>query len=228
MPNQFRRHKNLFSFRLITHKQVWTLTLQGWVLICTLISGLMVVSITQVHSFLAPNQPITADILIVEGWMPDYGIEQAVKEFNRGGYRQIIATGGSLEKGTYITGYQSFADVTAATLKILGVPPEKIVAVPTKNVVKDRTYASAAEFRQWLNESDLQLKSVNLVSFDVHSRRSWMLFQKILEPEIKVGIISAQSRDYEPSKWWTSSYGVRFVLNEGIAYIYAQFFSLTT
>ncbi|MEB3181943.1 MAG: ElyC/SanA/YdcF family protein [Nostocaceae cyanobacterium] len=228
MSNQFRRHKNIFSFRLITRKQVWTLTLQGWVLICTLISGFLVVSITQVHSFLAPNQPIAADILIVEGWMPDYAIEQAVKEFNRGGYRQIIATGGSLEKGSYITGYKSFADVTAATLKILGVPPEKIVAVPTKNVVKDRTYASAAEFRQWLNASDLNLKSVNLVSFDVHSRRSWMLFQKILEPEVKVGIISAQSRDYEPSKWWKSSYGVRFVLNEAIAYIYAQFFSLTT
>jgi hypothetical protein len=206
---------------------MWTLTVQGWVLIITLITFLIGFSITQIHSFLAPQQPIQADVLIVEGWMPDYAIEQAVNVFNRGGYRLIITTGGAVERGSYITGYKSFAEVSAATLKVLNVPEEKIIAVPTERVVKDRTYASAVEFKQWLNRSNLKLESVNLFSFDVHSRRSWMLFQKIIEPQTKVGIISANSRDYQPNKWWASSSGVRFILNEGIAYIYAQFFSLT-
>jgi hypothetical protein len=39
-----------------------------------------------------------------------------------------------------------------------------------------------------------------------------------------VGIISVPDPDYDASHWWRSSDGVREVLDEGIAYIYAKFF----
>ncbi|MBW4641257.1 MAG: YdcF family protein [Gloeocapsa sp. UFS-A4-WI-NPMV-4B04] len=125
--------------------------------------------------------------------------------------------------GYYLAEYKTFADLSAATLKALGLKTEKLIAVPTPDVIKDRTYASAIAFRQWLLNSDLKIKSINLYTFDVHSRRSWLLFKQVLAPKIKVGVIATKTLDYEPNKWWTSSEGVRSVISETIAYIYARF-----
>ncbi|MGZ5507333.1 MAG: hypothetical protein ACXWKH_13220, partial [Limisphaerales bacterium] len=42
--------------------------------------------------------------------------------------------------------------------------------------------------------------------------------------DVKVGIISVPSPDYDADHWWRYSEGVREVLDETIAYIYAKFF----
>jgi len=67
------------------------------------------------------------------------------------------------------------------------------------------------------------VKSINLVTFDVHARRSWIIFKQTLAPEIQVGVIATESLSYNPKHWWTSSEGVRSIIAETIAYIYARF-----
>lgn len=104
----------------------------------------------------------SAEVLVVEGWLPDYAIQQALTEFKNGSYNLVITTGGSIEKGNYLSEYKSFAEVSAATFEKLGLESEKVVAVPTPNVIKDRSYASAAEFDRWLSHSNLKLKSINV------------------------------------------------------------------
>ncbi|MEA5602410.1 ElyC/SanA/YdcF family protein [Nostoc sp. UHCC 0252] len=165
----------------------------------------------------------SAEVLVVEGWLPDYAIQQALSEFKTGSYRLVITTGGSIEKGNYLSEYKNFAEVSAATFKKLGLESEKVVAVPTPMVIKDRSYASAAEFNRWLSNSDLNPQSVNVFSLDVHTRRSWLLFKKLLTPNVQVGAIAAKTQDYEPNKWWDSSHGVRAIIDESIAYLYARF-----
>ncbi|MEH2414650.1 ElyC/SanA/YdcF family protein [Nostoc sp.] len=219
-----RRRQNFTKIKLIKRQEMWTLTAQGWAIAIALIAYLIFFTITHIHSFLAVTSPIkSAEVLVVEGWLPDYAIEEALSEFKNGSYRQIISTGGTLGKGSYLTGYNNFADVSAATFIKLGLEAEKVIAVPTPSVVKDRSYASAAEFHRWLSNSNLQIESINLFSLDVHTRRSWLIFKKLLNPGIKVGVIAAKTQDYEPEKWWASSQGVRTILDEGIAYIYARF-----
>ncbi len=93
-------------------------------------------------------------------------------------------------------------------------------------MIKDRTYASAVTFRQWLLNSNLKVQSINLYTFDVHARRSWLIFKEVLAPKIKTGVIAVKTRDYEPNNWWSSSEGVRSVISEAIAYIYARFLNL--
>ena len=39
-----------------------------------------------------------------------------------------------------------------------------------------------------------------------------------------VGIIAVSNADYNPKQWWRYSDGVREVIGESIAYIYAKFF----
>jgi DUF218 domain len=229
MQDKNRRRQKFPTIKIIKRQEMWTLTAQGWAISIAFIAYFIFFIITNVHSFLAVTSPInSAEVLVVEGWLPDYAIEKALTEFKTGSYRQIITTGGTLRKGGYLTAYNNYADVSAATFIKLGLEAEKVVAVPTPFVVKDRSYASAAEFHRWLSNSNLQIESINVFSLDVHARRSWFLFQKILTPRIKVGVIAATTEDYNPSKWWGSSEGVRTVIHEGIAYIYARFLNWQT
>jgi len=226
MPTKTRRKQKIPNIRLIHRQQKWALTAQGWGVAIACLASLIIFTLTHIHPFLAVTSPIKADVLVVEGWLPDYAIKNALLEFESGSYRQIITTGGSLERGFYLAEYKNFAEISAATLKALGLEKEKLVAVPAPDVMKYRTYASAAAFRQWLSSSDLNLESINLYTFGVHARRSWLLFKEVLAPTIKVGVIAAETREYDSKNWWSSSAGVKSVISETIAYFYARFVSL--
>ncbi|MBP5976382.1 YdcF family protein [Brasilonema sp. CT11] len=210
------------KIRLLKRRQMWTLTLQGWVSVFATAVLFLIFTITHIHSFLAVTSPVKADALVVEGWITDEALQQAFSEFSNNSYRQIFTTGIQVERGFYLAEYKNYAEIAAATLKKLGVPKEKLVVVPTPHVIKDRTHASAVAFRQWLLNSNDQLESVNLFTNDAHARRSWLIYKQILAP-IKVGVIAANPSDYDPNKWWVSSEGVRTVISEIIAFIYALF-----
>lgn len=223
MPRKNHQNPKRPRIRLIKRQEMWTLTAQGWVIAIALMISVIFFSISHLYPFLAVTSPIKADVLVVEGWVTDYAVEQAFTEFKSGSYRQIFTTGGPVERGFYLVEYNNFAAIAAATLKKLGVQPEKVTVVPARDVIKDRTHASAIALRQWQAYSNSPIKSINLLTSDAHARRTWLIFQQVLKPKIKVGIIAAKPVNYNPNKWWTSSEGVRTVISEIIAYIYALF-----
>jgi hypothetical protein len=209
--------------RATARKKKWVLAFQACLITLACIPILMVSLLTHIHSFLAPSSPIKADVLVVEGWMQDYALKEAITEFNRGSYQKLITTGLPLEQGFYLAHYKNFAELATATLIELGCDRDKLVAVPGPNVVKNRTAASAVALQQWIANSELKINSINLYTFDVHARRSWLIFRQALAPEIKVGVIAVESLSYDPKQWWISSEGVRSIIDETIAYIYARF-----
>lgn len=220
-----KRQRRIPKIKLIQRQEIWMLTIQGWIVSILVSASLLIFGITNIQPFLAVTSPINADILVVEGWIPDYALKEAVNEFERGAYRLIITTGIPLERGSYLAEYKNFALLAAATLKKLGLSPEKVIAVAAPAKIKDRTYAGAVALRQWLSKTNIKLESINLYTYDVHTRRSWLLFKKALAPEVKVGAIASKTLDYEPKSWWKSSAGVRSVIDEFIAYLYARFVS---
>ena len=52
--------------------------------------------------------------------------------------------------------------------------------------------------------------------------RAVVQYREAMGEEIPVGIITCESREYDPKRWWKTSSGVRIVLDETIAYIYAK------
>jgi hypothetical protein len=66
--------------------------------------------------------------------------------------------------------------------------------------------------------------SINVLTAGAHARRTRLLYQKALGRNVTVGIIAASNPDYNPKQWWRYSDGVREVIGESIAYIYAKFF----
>jgi hypothetical protein len=208
---------------LLEYKQQWFLTLKGWIILVLFLVALWLAIITQIEPFLAVSAPVKADILVLEGWVGDGVIKGAISEFYKGNYKLIITTGMPLERGSYLSEYKTYPELTAATLLALGINPDQIVAVPAQPVKINRTEASAKALKIWLAQSNLNIPALNLYSADVHTRRSWIIFKQVLNPEITVGAIANPPLNYDPQSWWNSSEGVRQVISETIAYIYAIF-----
>ncbi|NJL42483.1 MAG: DUF218 domain-containing protein [Pseudanabaena sp. SU_2_4] len=183
-------------------------------------------AILNIHPFLAKSSPINADILVVEGWLPDYAIQSAVTEFKQGSYHKLITIGGSLPRGFYLSEYKTFAELAAATLIALGVDREQLIVVSDPSQSQSRTYNSAVILNQWLSTSELQIKSLNIYTLGTHARRSWLLFKEVLEPQISVGIVANEPLNYDSKNWWHSSEGIRTVISELLAYLYVRIFKL--
>ncbi len=161
--------------------------------------------------------------MVVEGWLPDFALEQTLREFNQRHCRLMLVTGGPIEQGHMLVSYKNFAELAAAILEQLGLDRHIIREIPAADVRRDRTYASAIALKDWLNHTPFPINAINLVSLGTHARRSRLLFEKALGPGIAVGVIAIPDRRYDPRAWWKSSMGVRSTLDELIAYLYARF-----
>ena len=206
---------------LLEYKPQWMLSPQGWGILTICLIIVLIVILRTVQLFLVVSQPIPSQILVVEGWMDEYGMKAAKMEFEQGKYDLILTTGEELGEGSVLARYKSYAGLAEAMLINLGVDPHKIVVISTPRVKKDRTATSALAIKNWILASSLPINAINLYSYDAHSRRSWFIFSRILYPEITVGILAYPSPFYEPAKWWASSEGFRTITSEAIAYLYA-------
>lgn len=211
---------NLGLFR---RREAWRLTLRGWGIVIGALALVVVLGVRSIHPFLAVHQPLDCRWLVVEGWVPDYAFEELRSEFRRGRYDLLVITGNPLIKGENLSEFKNFADLTRATLLRQGWDPEKIVAVPSEEAFRDRTFESAKALRAWAQKSGRPIECFNLLSRGAHARRSWLLYRMVFEDVCRVGIIAGTDLRYEGSVWWKSSEGVRDVLDETIAYLYAKF-----
>jgi len=202
----------------------WGLSLESILLIFLLLGLIILVIIKKIHSFLAINKPVNAEILVVEGWMSSDALKEALKEFEAGKYSRLITTGGELKRESFVSVYKNYAELAAATLNKLGCPNEKIMIVPTPKVEIGRTIAAVKEVKKKLLELPEPPLGVNIYSFDVHTRRSWLVFKRIFRPElVQIGALSYRSKSYPIETWWKTSEGAKVILTEIIAYIYTLF-----
>lgn len=196
-------------------------TWRGWLCLGAAVWLTIYGLVQRVHSFLALNQPITAKVLVVDGWGADFALKAAIDQFHRGGYQQILVTGGPLEKGVPLAEFKTHAELGAATLRAMGFKGN-LLAVPAPETKKDRTYVSALTLKRWLRERSALPARFNLLSTGPHARRSWLLFQVAFGPNAEIGVISVPDEHYDARRWWTTSLGFRTVVDEVVAYFYAR------
>jgi uncharacterized SAM-binding protein YcdF (DUF218 family) len=209
---------------LLVRKYRWGLSLPAKLLLLIVACVLLTIAFRNTYSFLATTQRVDSDVLVVEGWIHPYAIQVAANEFRNYSYQRVFSTGGPVVgKGGYINDYQTAASVGADLLKKAGIPPDLIQMVPSHVMGRDRTYSSALALRDWLHEHDVRVRSLNIVTEGAHARRTRLLFEKALGPDINVGVISVNSPDFDAKRWWHYSEGVEDVIDEGIGYLYARF-----
>lgn len=199
------------------------MSLQGWLVVCAVMLLLVSACFFRVYPFLAVTHPVDTNILVVEGWVHEYAIRAAVEEFRRKPYERVFATGGPVEgSGGYINDYNTSASVGADLLKNNGLPAGSLQMVPSRVMDRDRTYGSAVALRNWFVEHDVAVHSLNVVTEDLHARRTRLLFQKAFGA-VKVGVIAIPNPDYDSKHWWRYSAGVKDVISETASYVYAKF-----
>jgi hypothetical protein len=181
-----------------------------------------VVFVRNIYSFLTPNDPAPGGVLVVEGWVPDWALEATVAEVHRHHYDKVFVTGIPIQKGAPFVEYHTDAELGAALLVKMGLSSNVVQAVPAPDVRRDRTYACAASLSRWFRDHQFTPTNVNLITEGPHARRSRMLFQRALGKPIKVGTLPVETPNFDSQHWWRSSYGVRSVIGESLAYAYAR------
>lgn len=210
-------------FGLLDRKPRWGLSWKGWLAVATvaLVTGSL--AFFCIHPFLAVTQRADSRILVVEGWVHDFAFDAAAKEFKSGGYDRAFATGGPIEgQGGYISDSHTYASIGAEKLVQAGIPAAAVQMVPSRVMERDRTYSSAVALRDWLRVHQVSVPAINVLTEDAHARRSRLLFQEAFGNDVNVGVISVPDPDFKPDLWWKYSQGVREVVGESIAYLYAK------
>ncbi len=210
------------KLKLFCQKTCWLPTWQGWLLILLAAAALVTVAGRAVMPFLSPTQPVQGKFLLVEGWAPDYALEEAIRVFRNGGYSKLIVTGTDIEQGKQLAVEKTYAQLAASTLKHLGFEEERLLVLPSPKVIRDRNFTTAPEVKKWLRTNN-SLDAVDVFTMAPHSRRTWLLYRLAIGDSNKIGVISITSRDYDPAHWWRSSQGFRETIDETVALIYAKF-----
>jgi len=208
---------------ILTRKERWGLSWRGWLILALLAGSNAGLLLFSVQPFLAETHRVNTNLLVVEGWIHEYAIRAAVKEFGDGSYQRVFTTGGPVAgSGGYINDYNTSASVGADLLKKYGLSDESVQMVPSRIMDRDRTYGSAVALRNWFREHNLAVRGINVLTEDVHARRTRLLFHKALGNDINVGIIAVPNPDYDSRHWWRYSAGVKDVVSEVASYMYAR------
>jgi hypothetical protein len=120
------------------------------------LSGLIIVGVVAglwvmfgLYGFLAQNDRIEAEVLVVEGWLPTYALDQAYEEYKKHNYKKIITTGGPVD-----TKFRMYAN----GMLHINIPDSVVTKAPAaSNIViqAQGTYADGAypHFTVWVNDT---------------------------------------------------------------------------
>jgi len=212
-----------FRLTLFKKRACYFPTFAGWTAILLIVILVNSIIILTLNDFLSTTRPVNADIVVVEGFVPDFVLDSAVDFYRRNNCSLIITSGVPVLKGQLLFDYKTYADISMAYIIRTGFDSTKIVSAPAGTVQKDRTYISAMAVREFMARNYPGVKSFNLVTLGSHARRSRLLFRKAFGREFTVGVVSVTDITFDPRRWYLYSEGFRTVLGEWIAYMYARF-----
>jgi hypothetical protein len=211
-----------FGLGLLRRRELVVPTWRGLSAMALIIVALAWVLRAGVHPFLAVNAPVGGEALVVEGWIPDYALREALLAFRSRPYKMVIATGGPVPQGMAFSYHGNYARLAAASLLEFGLSPDSLAEVPSPEVDKDRTYAEGLSLKAWMEGRGSRFPAVDVFSFSTHARRSRLLYAMALGPGTRVGVYAPRDAQYDSGHWWRTSNGVRRVTDEVIAYLYAK------
>src|SRR5947199_10205193 len=79
---------------LLDRKERWSLSWRGRLVFASALLLIGALCVNGAYPFLAITHRVNANILVVEGWINEYAIRAAVKEFQSNHYERVFTTGG--------------------------------------------------------------------------------------------------------------------------------------
>lgn len=178
------------------------------------------------HPFLAVTQRVDADILVVEGWIPDYMLPPAAKEFHEGKYARLLVSGLENDPKANSADSVSVALRMVSRLEELGVPPDALMACPAPFTGWRRTSKTAQAVKTKTAEVGIAIKGINVVTAGPHARETWVAYRHVFGETMPVGIISIPKTNYPADRWWLSAQGLYWVPKDFVAWLKEVVFGL--
>ncbi|MFZ4739599.1 MAG: hypothetical protein ACOYLE_00355 [Bacteroidales bacterium] len=213
--------------KLYKKKECRRPTVIGWFILLIFIVFIFSFLGHNAYSFLAITNPVVSKIIVIEGLIPDYAIDSAKVIIAKNKDSLIFTSRVPMIQGSYLCEYKNYAELTAASFISVGNDSSSIIIVPCNPKQKDRTYEIALALNRRFQMMNLTEEYFNILTSATHARRTRLFFQLVFGKKWKIGIISIIATNYDTKKWRTSSFGLRAVIYEGIALMYAKFFFYT-
>jgi hypothetical protein len=206
--------------RLFHRRQIWLPTLWGALLLGGVAAAIVVFGTRAVGGYLSASEPASggdgrgAHTLVVEGWLDESELNEAIATFRRGHYERVVTAGGPIDSWQDGVAWPTFAERAASYLKRHGLRDVPVEAAPAPASAQDRTFLSAVMVRDWARRERVKLDAIDLFSVGVHARRSRLVFRMALGPGVEVGVLAAVPHRYDVGRWWKTSEGVKAVVGE--------------
>lgn len=211
---------------LFRRRQVWLPTFQGWLLLLGLAAALFAALVLGIGSLLSVSDPATgpdghgARTLVIEGWLAEDDLAQAVAVIRRGNYKRVLTSGGPIESWNDARVWKTFAERAAGYLRAQG--QADVTAISAPESAQDRTFLSAVKVREWAQQSGVKLDAIDLYSAGAHARRSRALYRMALGPAVEVGVLASTPHGYDPHRWWATSDGAKTVVSEALSLVWTK------
>jgi hypothetical protein len=205
-------------------RAVWLPTWRGWGCLLALIVVVGVAAGRTLHRFLAVTAPVPANVLVVEGWLTDHAVQEAVEQFIRGDYEVFVASGGPMPRGSLVSGYATYAALAAAAAQRLGLPKDRLIQAEARRTYRHRTFESAKAVQAKLREQSVPVRGVNVMTEGPHARRTRAVYRKVFGPDTPVGVFAAEPEEYDARRWWASSEGLKTTLVEFFGWLFEVLF----
>jgi uncharacterized SAM-binding protein YcdF (DUF218 family) len=212
------------QLRLFQRRTAWVPTLLGWIGFALVLLLPIVWWWTAGESFLSSTSRLSAEILVVEGWIGRDGVRAAAIEFKEGGYQYIVTTGG-MPHSLWEDERESYALMAERELLQSGISETKIIVATPSDTKSKRTFESAVAVWHALQARGIRPKRINLFTSGPHARRSRLVFAKVDLPETEVGVIDWTPGDDEAKPWWRSSERAKDLLSESAGYLFEALFN---
>ena len=213
---------------LLRRRRVWLPTLGGWLLLAGIGAALFAGFVFGVVGFLSPDEPARgpdghgAGTVVVEGWLDEADLDQAIAALRSRHYGRVLVTGGPIESWDDARVWKTYAARAAGYLKLRVPGGVDVIAVPAPATAKNRTYLSAVMVRVWARNTGVVLDSIDLYSAGVHARRSRLVYRLALGPAVEVGVLAATPPGFDPQRWWSSSAGAKSVIGEALSWLWTE------
>ena len=170
------------------------------------------------YPFLARQAPVRSEILVVEGWMKEGLLDQALAWAESNGVTRIYTTGGPIEAGSRLAEWKTYAELAKGRLDRRGAGKHfDIVAAPAAEVRRGRTRESARALKAMMG---MERGAFTLASKGPHMRRSWRAYQAEFGSDVEVGSLALVPADYGEADWWKRRKGVQDVAGQTLCYLY--------
>ena len=208
------------TFRLFHRRTATVPTPFGWLCFVAAMIGACALWWFEAEGFLSESKRIPgAEVLVVEGWIGNEGVRAAMIEFETGGYKWLVTTGGFTNEG-WSGKRWNYSDIADHQLLSMGFPREHLISAPAQDVENQRTFESAEATLNSLTANKIQCSKLVVFTRGAHARRSRLIFSKVFHDRVQVGVISWMPAQYMNQKWWQVSIRADDVLKESVGYLF--------